>query len=650
MPNLTDQLADDMIEHGIDLLRVAASANRRVQLILNGLQDEIVGRLAKADLSAGNRARLESVLRDVRIAIQQGYGAIDSAIERDLSALVPIEANATAVAVNRAVGVSIMEGALPRGAATELMRDTLIAGAPSSEWWLRQARDLTFRFTAAIRTGMLQGETNSQLISRVRGATGILAPSRRAAEALVRTSVQTVANSARLASMRANGDIVKGVQQISTLDDRTSDVCFFGSTPVQPIGAIRRVFARPYNGDVVVITTASGKQLDATPNHPILTARGWRPFEEVEPTKDVVYRVSGDGLCIECRERVGMPAPIGAIADALREPAISDITVKRASPQHFHGDAVAGEYEVYAPRAERDLRNALMLATQLVEHDMFSGGYARGALPRQRSAFQHRRGWSPAADSPEVAVVATENLVETALAYREAALDFDGPGAFQEGGDDLGLIVALGCLPAPEGGHYASALEQIRRGGCGHVVVACDCCGRLAVHIAADDVVAVRREARSGHVYNLSTDSRLYIAGGFLVHNCIAYDGATWDLDGKPTGGNKLPFVNEGGADGGVPRHWNCRSILVPITKTWKDLGVDAEEFKPSTRAAMDGTVAAQMGYAEWLKRQSNERQDAILGKGKAALYRAGRITTRDLLDQSGRPLTLAELQAKHGD
>ena len=37
--------------------------------------------------------------------------------------------------------------------------------------------------------------------------------------------MQTVANDARLEVFRANGDILKGVMWLSTLDNRTSTVC-----------------------------------------------------------------------------------------------------------------------------------------------------------------------------------------------------------------------------------------------------------------------------------------------------------------------------------------------------------------------------------------------------------------------------------------
>lgn len=124
---------------------------------------------------------------------------------------------------------------------------------------------------------------------------------------------------------------------------------------------------------------------------------------------------------------------------------------------------------------------------------------------------------------------------------------------------------------------------------------------------------------------------------------CIAYSGATWDLDYRPTGKNDLPF------NGGCPRHPNCRSSIVPIIKTWRELGVNIDELPEGTRATMDGPRRSSLTFEEWLREKDEGVQNAMLGRGKAELWRSGKISLRDLLDQSGRPLTLADLLKKRG-
>jgi len=126
---------------------------------------------------------------------------------------------------------------------------------------------------------------------------------------------------------------------------------------------------------------------------------------------------------------------------------------------------------------------------------------------------------------------------------------------------------------------------------------------------------------------------------------CIAYDHMSWDLDGNPINGTTLPF------NGGPPRHWNCRSVLIPLTKSWEDLGAEdmKDQMPEGTRASMDGQVSEKLTYEDWLRGKSESEQDKVLGAGKAALWRAGKINATQLLDQSGRPLTLEQLQQRYG-
>lgn len=123
---------------------------------------------------------------------------------------------------------------------------------------------------------------------------------------------------------------------------------------------------------------------------------------------------------------------------------------------------------------------------------------------------------------------------------------------------------------------------------------------------------------------------------------CMNYDQATYDLDGKPTGSTTLPF------NGGPVYHFGCRCSLVPVTRSWKDLGINVDEIPTSTRASMNGQVAANLQFEDWLADKSAAFQDKVLGPGRAALFRGGKITLRDLLNQSGRPLSLDELRAKY--
>lgn len=125
---------------------------------------------------------------------------------------------------------------------------------------------------------------------------------------------------------------------------------------------------------------------------------------------------------------------------------------------------------------------------------------------------------------------------------------------------------------------------------------------------------------------------------------CIVRDGLKYTPKEHRPMGHTVPWL-----EGPGKIHWGCRSTSVPVLKSWRDLGIDEDEIPETTRASMDGQVPAAMTFEQWLKKQSVRRQDTVLGAGKAQLWRDGKITFRDLLDQNGRPLTTEELRAKYG-
>ena len=85
--------------------------------------------------------------------------------------------------------------------------------------------------------------------------------------------------------------------------------------------------------------------------------------------------------------------------------------------------------------------------------------------------------------------------------------------------------------------------------------------------------------------------------------------------------------------------------MLRPLVKSWAELGIDLPEIPKSTRASMDGQVSSETAYEDWLKSKSEAQQNATLGHGKAKMWRDGKITFNDMLDQTGREYTLDQLK-----
>lgn len=114
---------------------------------------------------------------------------------------------------------------------------------------------------------------------------------------------------------------------------------------------------------------------------------------------------------------------------------------------------------------------------------------------------------------------------------------------------------------------------------------------------------------------------------------CAPRDGMTWDtLTGAPIG-HDIPYADP-------PLHFGCRCKLVGVTELSK--------YAQGQRASMFGPVDRKVTFTQFLSRQSDAWQDEVLGKGRATLYRQGKITLRDTVSGRGSILTLAQLKAKY--
>jgi SPP1 gp7 family putative phage head morphogenesis protein len=178
---------------------------------------------------------------------------------------------------------------------------------------------------------------------------------------------------------------------------------------------------------------------------------------------------------------------------------------------------------------------------------------------------------------------------------------------------------------------------------------------RLATYLANDDVISAVQQRSV-------LDTR-------TTPICQAYSGLVWSLpDFKPVG-HDLPW------NGGPPRHWRCRSTTIPVVKAFQDLGklktggrsseadayfqkrledqgLSESEVKSSIRhaqASMDGQVADDLKYEDWLKGKSEAVQKDVLGPTKFNLWNQGKLSFTDLVNEDGRPYTVQELKDAAG-
>lgn len=228
-----EALVDLMMARAIDLLRLEAGTRDKVILLLDQLEKDIVSSLAKID-PAGTprvqyqRARLVKLQKEVSDSIRATYRTTNVLLAQEIRNVADVEGTWTANAINSATKAEFADSGVSRTFLSTITSDVLIQGAPTSDWWGRQAQGLSDKFADEMRRGMALGENNSDLIDRVTGtedARGIMDIARSSAERLVRSSVQTAANAAREATYAENADLISALQWHATLDTRTSEMC-----------------------------------------------------------------------------------------------------------------------------------------------------------------------------------------------------------------------------------------------------------------------------------------------------------------------------------------------------------------------------------------------------------------------------------------
>lgn len=235
MPPLAQVIADRFLGQQVNLLRLSASERDKVFTMLGALQARLLSTMDSQIPLPGfetfTQNRLNALYQLTDKLIQQQYGQIGTLHTNTLLDVSGFQGSQALKIINAVIGVPLMTVGVTAAAMKALVNDDLVDGRPASYWWQQQAATLQTRYRDEIRQGVFAGETLGQLKQRIRGTKaqnfqdGLMALTSRNADALIRTSLLSVANAARYETLKANDDVLDGQQWMATLDDRTCPIC-----------------------------------------------------------------------------------------------------------------------------------------------------------------------------------------------------------------------------------------------------------------------------------------------------------------------------------------------------------------------------------------------------------------------------------------
>ncbi len=622
-PNVNEALLDAGVRHLVGLQRYATGLRDRVLAILNQADADLDRRIRERyaaiaergfDSGPATTARLEQIRKELRQVAAPHYAEATRVLVGDLRELAQHEAVQQVDALRSIIPVNLSY-TLPASPELLAIADTFpLLGRTMKDWAEGLLDSQMQRVDDAVKIGLVEGDTIDQLARRVRGTAaagysdGILDVGRREAQAIVRTAVNGITSRARELTYAANADLVKGVQWVSTLDTRTTLICISrdgtvfqvdegprppahwnclpGDAVVLARSRISRVYKRWFDGELVIVETASGRKLSCTPNHPVFTPAGFVPAGRLHVGGYVVADRFGQRKGVPNGDGQDVPARIEDVAEAFfASPQVLAGPVPMAA-EDFHGDGEEGQVAIVG--TNRLLRDGEEAASR--EH-IGEAGFEVGRSAR-----------SVALEGGGHHLLFPFRFLPTANGI---VCGRGKPQAFGRRGPIHPGLLLLAAVAQRDPGLAEDPHDRGRR--------APEQLGDAADPDAAfefpDQIVGVQRRDFSGHVYNLQTGTGRYTADGIITHN--------------------------------------CRSTTVPVTVSYEELGVKAGPAPASTRASMNGQVPDSLTYGDWLRNQSAAVQDDALGPTRGKLFREGGLAVDRFVNDEGRTLTLDELRKR---
>ena len=322
-------------------------------------------------------------------------------------------------------------------------------------------------------------------------------------------------------------------------------LCVFPNTKViaPDIEAMTRSL---YSGCVVEIGTSDGARLTVTPNHIVLTARGWVRAKNLIKGDKVINYSGWIKSVIESdpTDNDGIPTIEEFFTSLLESGAVPAIRMPISS-EDFKGDASSdGEIDIIF--IDGKLRNKLNATlSQLVGDILLVGASESGevTLPRNCSLAEHLVGLGLAADgimsgSRIAAILLRGTLTHSQLIGLRFPSDYDAR-LYKTAANDTSADIKLfgdGIFAHPGSIHISdlldikrdfnslkrntASLETALDGRSCDSVGLCDFISAFSGFVTFDDIIFVTNKYYSGHVYDASSLSTLYIANGIITSNC----------------------------------------------------------------------------------------------------------------------------------
>lgn len=236
------QLRDKTIAHSIYLQRYYSSTSKKVMDLLRETEKDLVRQLKTLDLdNQMTIPQIDARLESVRAILNEGYTLAGKELITNMNDAAEYEQEWQIKATNESTPVVLDMVAVAPVTLFAAIESKPLEGKVIKEWIDKLDQDSYTRIQDAVRMGLVEGQSYNDVVKRITGTKalqytdGVMALNDRQAQALVSTAMAHATNTARDEFYQENADLYKGVQWVSTLDQRTSSICQARDGKVYPL-------------------------------------------------------------------------------------------------------------------------------------------------------------------------------------------------------------------------------------------------------------------------------------------------------------------------------------------------------------------------------------------------------------------------------
>lgn len=250
MPSANENLFDASVRHQVGIRRFGAGEVLAILAILESA-DQDLARLLRRELSKSRltvverrfvNKRIGQILTVVFEARSETMRQVRKRLRSGLIGLAPSEAAFEQRLFRAAIPIDVTLNDPSLARLRAVVTSEPFDGRLLRQWNRSLALADRARLRTAITLGVTQQETIPQIVGRVAGTRargfrdGVLAITRRNAEAVVRTAVNHVSNRARETFWDQNTELIQGLRWTATLDGSTTPICRARDGKVASIG------------------------------------------------------------------------------------------------------------------------------------------------------------------------------------------------------------------------------------------------------------------------------------------------------------------------------------------------------------------------------------------------------------------------------